>query len=343
MRDLHVLTVTENGTRLVLADSSGEQYGLPVDERLRQALRTPSVQRQPAPTTRATTGGPMGAGTLSPREIQRQVRAGASPDEVATMAGVALDRVMRFAAPVLDERAHMARRARGVLLRNESMLELGTLDEVAGKALAARSVDDATWDAWRREDGRWIVSCAWSQNRDKHVARWVLDASAGSATPMDDDAASLAGLPTEAEVAGQTRGQARLAVVPNPGSDDGAPTDLGARDDAGDGDSDVGRDVGRARDGAGDEAMAQDDTPTGPIPTVADSDGPTAGTPGPTHPARRARRARHADDSERLPLSDLAEHIEVEDRRAPRPARDAGGRQRPAVPSWDEIMFGRRT
>lgn len=325
MRDLHVLTVAENGTRVVLADSAGEQFSLPLDERLRASLRTESG--------RGRRSAPAAAVELSPREIQAQVRAGASPDEVASMAGVGLDRVIRFAAPVLDERAHMARRARGVLLRNEGMLELGTLDEVASKALADRSVDDSvTWDAWRREDGRWIVSCSWAQNDDKHVARWVLDASAGSATPMDDDARSLAGLPTAADAAPQTRGQARLAVVPSLA---GAEMSQPASDADGDGDGGVAGGVDKA---------TEDETPTGPIPTVADTGSPgTPGTPGAAHPARRARRHRHEDDSERLPLSDLAENIEVDERRAARPVRDTGGRQRPAVPSWDEIMFGRRT
>lgn len=320
MRDLHVLTVAENGTRLVLADSSGEQFSLPLDERLRAALRTEARRAQPRSTARTV--------EPTPREIQAHVRAGASAEEVAGMAGVAMDRVMRFAAPVLDERAHMARRARGVLLRNESMLELGTLEEVVMGALAARSADDTiSWDAWRREDGRWIVSCSWTQDHESHVARWVLDASAGSATPLDDDARALAGLPTQDAAISHSKGQARLAVVPNPGSEEPSqPTDGTVNPE------------GAAEGPDVDAHATEDETPTGPIPAVAD-----VGTPGPAHPARRARRQRHEDDSERLPLSDLAENIEVEERRAARPARDTGGRQRPAVPSWDEIMFGRRT
>lgn len=329
MRDLHVLTVAENGTRLLLADASGEQFSLPLDERLKASLRAERAREQRS--------APAGTAALSPREIQAQVRAGASPDEVASMAGISLERVLRFAAPVVDERAHMARRARGVLLRNESMLELGTLDEVASKALAGRGVaDTVVWDAWRREDGRWIVSCGWFENGVAHVARWVLDASVGSATPMDDDARALAGLPTQAERSAAARGQARLAVVPNP-----QVTDADVEDDA-----------TTSADGGGSASSIEDETPTGEIPIVTaagpspGSDVPSAGSPGPAHPARRARRQRaREDDAERLPLSDLADNIEVEEPRASAPpsVRDTGGRQRPAVPSWDEIMFGRRT
>lgn len=318
MRDLHVLTVAEDGRRLVLADSAGEEYSLPLDERLLASLRSRSARdRRTTPPV-----------ALSPREIQALVRAGTSAEQVASMAGIPYERVMRFAAPVLDERAHMARRARGVLLRNEGMLELGTLDEVALTALARRGVENsAEWDAWRREDGRWIVACSWVEDDRDRSARWVLDASAGSATPMDDEAHALAGLRPEAQLPAPSRGQARLAVVPNPhpnASDSAEPRVDTQVDDA-----------------LIPAAVPQDETPTGPIPTVRD-DGGASSTPGPAHPARRARR-QPTEDEPHLPLSDLAEHVEVDEPRGHSPVRDTGGRQRPAVPSWDEIMFGRRT
>lgn len=318
MRDLHVLTVAEDGRSLVLADSAGEQYSLPLDERLLASLRSRSARDKRSTPPVA----------LSPREIQALVRAGTSAEQVASMAGIAYERVMRFAAPVLDERAHMAGRARRVLLRTDGMLELGTLDEVALTALARRGAESsAEWDAWRREDGRWIVACSWVEDDRDRTASWVLDASAGSATPLDDDARALAGLPTDVAQPAQPRGQTRLAVVPNPhpGTDDRPES---AADLPGDDTSDP-------------AAVIEDETPTGPIPTVTD-DGAASGPPGSAHPARRARRA-PVEDEPRLPLSDLAEHVEVDEPRGHRPVRDTGGRQRPAVPSWDEIMFGRRT
>ena len=48
---------------------------------------------------------------LSPREIQTRVRAGEDLADVARVAGIGLDRVERFAAPVLAERDHIARQA----------------------------------------------------------------------------------------------------------------------------------------------------------------------------------------------------------------------------------------
>jgi hypothetical protein len=288
MRDLRVVTVSEDGTRLLLADESGERFSVRVDDHLRAALRGETVREGQLAIALAS--------QLSPRDIQSRVRAGASADEVAEAAGIPLERVLRFAAPVLDERAHMARRGRTVLLRNESMLELGTVDEVATRALTARgAADSMTWDAWRRDDGRWLVACRWLEQHEEHTALWVLDASAGSATPIDDDARALAGmLVSEPARPDDQPAPARLAVVrpPKPSAPSLVPADV-----------------------------TEDETPTGPISPVTD------------------------DDTGVLRLTDLADNVTVHDTpvRASRAVRDTGGRQRPAVPSWDEIMFGRRT
>ena len=312
MRDLHVVAVSESGTTIVLADEAGEQFTVPIDDRLRAALRGDRVregQLQIAMTSQ-----------LSPRDIQERVRAGATADEVSEQAGVPVERVLRFAAPVLDERAHMARQARGALLRDESLLELGTLDEVAERVLGQRGVGDtARWDAWRREDGRWLVACRWMEEHQERTALWALDSSAGSATPIDDTARELAGMPTSTP-----SGPARLAVVPDRQRGT-APTP----------DSPV---------------VQEDDTPTGPIPPLVPE--PLAPSPGPTHPARRqTRKGRAPADDDRLRLTDIADNVIDDMAPSPGPgviAEGSGGtdsarRQRPPVPSWDEIMFGRRS
>jgi hypothetical protein len=309
MRDLHIVTVSEDGARILLADESGEQFSVAVDERLRASMRGETVREGQMAIAMAT--------PLSPRDIQSRVRAGATAEEVAEHAGVPLERVLRFAAPVLDERAHMARRARTVLLRNESMLELGTLDDVVTAALKARDLADTiSWDAWRRDDDRWIVACRWVDEHEEHTALWVLDASAGSATPMDDDALALAGLQPSRAPSHEPATGPRLAVVPDTRHDTESET----------------------------TTVEEDDTPTGPIPPLGRDDAPPR-SPGPAHPARRQRRATPVSHEAPLPLAGLGVEADQAPAAPPpsRPARDAAGHPRPAVPSWDEIMFGRRT
>ena len=320
MRTLQVQSVAADGTHAVLSDESGQHYRLPVDERLRAALRGEALA-----DTQLSIGV---SGDLGPREIQARVRAGASPAELSEQSGLPLERIMRFAAPVLDERAHMVRRALTALVRDTSMLELGTLADVATRTLSERGVtDDLHWDSWRRHDGRWLVSCRWTDGDADRTALWLLDGTVSSAAPLDDDARMLVGIEKPAPK------PTRLAVVRTPDQDDEAAADGSAHD-------------GHADEASAEEAdhrrssadVSEDDTPTGPVPAFTDD----AGSPGPAHPAYRGVRAREREDDGLLRLSDIADVVTEQPARR-RSSPGDGAVQRPSVPSWDEIMFGRRS
>jgi hypothetical protein len=83
----------------------------------------------------------------SVREMQSRLRSGASPEEIASEAGVTVESVRRFAGPVLDERNHVAE-------------EVRKLRTSAGLAVADAVDPDTTWDAARRDDGTWSVTAA---------------------------------------------------------------------------------------------------------------------------------------------------------------------------------------
>ena len=91
--DLRLVAVTPERGHLVLEDSDSRQFRVPVDERLAAALRTPDRSR-PGQVEIALES------QLTPREIQARVRAGQSLDEVTAAAGISVDRVERYAAPV---------------------------------------------------------------------------------------------------------------------------------------------------------------------------------------------------------------------------------------------------
>jgi hypothetical protein len=169
-------------------------------------------------------------------------------------------------------------------------------------------------------DGRWLVSSSWQDDTGAAAALWLLDAAVSSAAPLDDAARALLNPPAPPAVPAPTPSQARLAVVPNPSVDD----------DESEGPSEAETSAQPSLDDA-------DDTPTGPIPPVLDG----SRSPGPTHPARRARQQRRDDDGT-LRLSEIADVVE-EDAPRRRSSPRGASRDRPAVPSWDEIMFGRRS
>ncbi|NCY26548.1 MAG: DUF3071 domain-containing protein, partial [Alphaproteobacteria bacterium] len=97
---------------------------------------------------------------LSPREIQARVRAGASPEELAEETGWDLDRIERYAQPLMVERAFVADSAKDVMVRTpHGAMEL---EQAVTASLyeAGVPVHTARWDSWRRPDGRWIVTVA---------------------------------------------------------------------------------------------------------------------------------------------------------------------------------------
>ena len=78
---------------------------------------------------------------LRPRDIQARIRAGESPDEVAAAAGVDVDRIAAFAAPVVAEREHVAGLAQmhPVRRRGETSSHRNLRNTVAD-ALTARGI-----------------------------------------------------------------------------------------------------------------------------------------------------------------------------------------------------------
>jgi hypothetical protein len=132
---------------------------------------------------------------LSPKEIQARIRAGASVEQLASAAGADIDRVARFAHPVLLERsraAELATAAHPVLTDGPSVL---TLLETVISSLVARGLnpDHTTWDAWRNEDGRWTVQMGWKAGRSDNLAhfRFCPGAHGGTVTAVDDAAREL--------------------------------------------------------------------------------------------------------------------------------------------------------
>lgn len=190
MRELKVVGLDVDGKRIICEGAeSGEKFVLRPDDRLKAALRGDATVSTP---TRSDAEVPT---MLRPKEIQARIRAGASVEQIATSAGVDIERVERFAHPVLLERsraAELATAAHPVLADGPSVL---TLLETVTTVLIARGLDpDATnWDAWRNEDGRWTVQMAWQAGHSNNVAhfRFTPGAHGGTVTAFDDAACEL--------------------------------------------------------------------------------------------------------------------------------------------------------
>jgi Protein of unknown function (DUF3071) len=184
MRTLRLVALSDDGSRLILTagdpdGGEGERFELPVDDRVRAAARGDARRL-----------GQMDVGlgnTLSPRVIQSRIRSGETPEQVAADSGTPVDRIMRFAHPVLQERSRIAEQAREARVR----LSEGTLTVNLHQFMAERlrligtGSDGVSWDAHRSDDGTWLVTGGWSSDAKSGTVCWAFDVSGRTVTPSD--------------------------------------------------------------------------------------------------------------------------------------------------------------
>lgn len=193
MPELRVVAVSNDGTRLVLKAADSTEYTLPIDERLRAAVRNDRARLGQIEIEVES--------HLRPRDIQARIRAGASAEEVAQMGGIPVERVRRFEGPVLAERAFMAERARKTSVRRQGETTGPQLGEAVAERLLLRGAEKDTvlWDSWRRDDGTWEVLLVYRVAGEPHSASWTYDPPRRLVQAVDDEARSLIGETAQAQ------------------------------------------------------------------------------------------------------------------------------------------------
>jgi hypothetical protein len=187
MRQLRYLKPGDDGSHVIVETADGaEQFLLHIDVPLRDAVRADLPRLHP--------NAPEPQPSIGPREIQVRVRGGESPRELAEAHGMTLERVLRFALPVLEERGRIADEARRAKARR-STTEGQTVifGEAVDSRFGAHGIDptSVTWDARRRDDGQWVVTASWLGGGTQRVAEWHFHLSGRAVTPLDDTAADL--------------------------------------------------------------------------------------------------------------------------------------------------------
>ena len=188
MQELTLVGLSADGTRLVLVSGAGEEYTLAADNKLRAALRGEHARLGQLEIQMDS--------ALRPRDIQARIRAGESPETVASAAQTTVDRIMVFATPVLAERAHVAERAqRSSVRRKAGEGPARILADAVAERLRARGVDPSTvdWDAWRRQDGRWTLVADYLSGESSRHAEFIYDAPGRYVIAEDDEARWLVG------------------------------------------------------------------------------------------------------------------------------------------------------
>ncbi len=332
MPDLRLVAVSEDGTHLVLRAEDGKKYTLPIDERLRAAVRGDRARMSQIELESDN--------VLRPRDIQARIRAGATAEEVALAAGIPVDRVKRFEGPVLAERAYMAERAQKTPVRRQGESSGPLLGDLVMNRLQRHGVDPETlrWDSWRRDNGCWEVLLEYELDGQRRSARWTFDPPRRLVTPEDDNAHVLTGdqppvreptfpfvprlaqLPDESPRSGPARATGASLPPPAPPSRPGVPA---------------------ASLPPLDPTVRFSGPRPVPMPPNAE-DGPVPAPPSvpsvpPLPPLRRPRR----DGSQRRVVGPHRERLNGSTDAQAEADGVLPGR-RATVPSWDEIVFGSR-
>ena len=285
--------------------ADGERFDPPVDQRGRAAARGGARRLGQIDVE-------IGA-TRPPRVIQARIRAGETPEQVAHASGIPVERIMRFAHPVLQERERVAEQAREARVRLSEGPPSVPLQQFMSERLRllGADLDAVRWDAHRAGDGVWQVTAAWQAGAKSGVTRWAYDIPARTVTPVDAATTDFAEgtrlvrvvphVPAERPAPVRSR---PVVVVPD---DDGVAAPASSR---------------LARDGDHEPAVDDDVRPVLPVENAA------AGT-------------RRTDPDASVDEDDISEHDTVV---LGRPSGDGDDDEDPRarIPAWEDIVFGVR-
>lgn len=180
MKDIKFLGT--DGDFLLLETAEGQRFRLLVDDAVRRASRGESSNQLDAPS-------------ISPREIQEEIRVGRSIDEIVKASGAPEEYVRKFAQPVLDELNHAVLNALTVRLEiagdrfNEPMArEFG---EIIKSRLAASGAGIERWSAMKAPDQGFFIYCQFDIDGETKKATWSYDPKRLALAPENETAMAL--------------------------------------------------------------------------------------------------------------------------------------------------------
>ncbi|WP_147917322.1 septation protein SepH [Ruania zhangjianzhongii] len=348
MVELELVGIHSDGEHLIVMAPDGERYRLVIDEALRAAVRRDRPHLEKVRSS----------GAMRPRDIQVQIRAGASAEDVAEVSGLPIETVRRYEGPVLAEREHVSMRAQGLPIGRDSGAPV--LGDVVLDRLATRGVDtdSISWDARRNGHEPWQVLVRFSSGDKLREATWEVDLTAKMTRAVDDEARWLSETDLESP-----SGRRHLQSVRSTPLYDQADDEQEAATDAELVESLQAVDAGLERDARTDHDPEDEDEATAALlaelsasrgvrpGAVAEDDGvhepmlwddPPAGHPPAAHPS-----ASHPEETPESPevLTPPGEQPAVEpeseeQEKKQAPRRRTRKNRRTSVPSWDEIVFG---
>ena len=205
MTDLRFTGKTPDGVHLTLADNDGNEFTLRVSDSLRASVNQQRLSSVPDDSENI----------LSVKDIQRRLRA----QDIARDSGTSIEKIERFAGPILQERSFIIDQAHAVIVRRNPGEEPESLFEVVLSRLEPRDIseEDLAWNAWRHHDGTWSLSLSYPNSDGHGDAIWEYDPTRRLVTAQDENARWMMGdAPGVTKIAEHTRPESGLIYTDEP-------------------------------------------------------------------------------------------------------------------------------
>ena len=185
MTELRLDGKTEDGLYLSLHDNDGNEFTVRVSDTLRATVNQQRLMAVPSNDEP----------TVSIKEIQRLLRAGQTAEQIARDNNTTIEKVERFAGPILSERIYIIDQAQQIVIRKEGGRDAVTLLGTVISRLAPRNIDSSelSWDTWRLEDGTWTLELHYPNSSGIGIAQWNFDSILRTVTSMDENARWMMG------------------------------------------------------------------------------------------------------------------------------------------------------
>ena len=185
MTELELNGKTGDGLHLSLHDNDGNEFTIRVSDTLRATVNQQRLMAVPAADEPS----------VSIKEVQRLLRAGHATEQIARDNNISIEKIERFAGPILSERIYIIDQAQQITLRKEGGRDAVTLLDVVISRLAPRNIDSSelSWDTWRLENGTWTIELHYPNNTGVGIAQWSFDATLRTVASLDENARWMMG------------------------------------------------------------------------------------------------------------------------------------------------------
>lgn len=171
-----------DGDFLVLEAQDGQKFRLFIDENVRSSIKREKLQQ-------------LESVTITPREIQEEIRNGASIDQLMKDSGATFEFIEKFAAPVIAELEHIVNSALSVRLtiagdryNDSTQIEFG---EIISGRLITSGATALSWIAKKIEPNSWLIIANYNLNGAPGSAAWAFDPRRLTLSPESETAVTL--------------------------------------------------------------------------------------------------------------------------------------------------------